>query len=351
MTPFTEQKERPVAPQKIHVGYSLFVPPHLTENKQSHDHLWPLIIQDALQLAPKDYPSHFELQYEQPYNSGYWQALVEPVRAYVGEKTTIGLHSPSLNPTIHDLGNHNAGVRERAVQETVDALQFAVAAGCNEYVLHLTPFDEFGGQSARERQRTHAMESLRSISQKVGGEPGVRILIENLEYPKWPSTTEETIQLMQQINDEKLFDDVGVCLDFAHLWHNTVSLLPHVEDREKFAEDAQKFVREVGAVSPIYRIHLAGAYVNFIGDNHQTHAVPGMNPLRAGDPRQYFAQPPEGFQGLWMSIDDALRAVKDIHNPQNDISFVIEAHSPDPLLLQGSAQAVRDRLEIISAEQ
>lgn len=351
MTPLTEQKERPAAPSKVHMGYSLFIAPHLTENKQSHDHLWPLIIQDALQHAPKDFPCHFELQYEQPYNSGYWQTLVEPIRAYVGEKTTIGLHSPSLNPAIHDLGNQDAGVRERAVQETVDALQFAVAAGCNEYVLHLTPFDEFGGYEARERQRANAMESLRAISHKVGGDPGVRILIENLEYPKWPSTTEETVQLMQQINDEKLFADVGICLDFAHLWHNIVSLLPNIPNRGKFFNDAQQFVKEVSSVSPIYRIHLAGAYINYVGDNHQTHAVPGANPLNEGDTHFYYHTPPEEFQGLWMSIDDALRATTGIRNPQNDISFVIEAHSPHALVLQESTRAIRDRLLVISEEK
>ena len=347
MTPSTERRERlPIHPS-VHVGYSLFVHPQLTSTKPEHDTQWISLLANVKRNAPIGTPSHYEVQYEQPYQTGFWRELVDPVRSLRGNDVTIGLHSPSINPTIHDLGNEDRDIRNRAVAETVEALQFASASGCNDYVLHLTPFDDFGGVTARVAQFDRAMNSLRMIADAVGGDPGVRVLVENLEYPKWPSTTDETVAIMAMIRDEKLFADSGVCLDFAHLWHNIVSLLPHVDDRTQFLRDATQFVRTVSDVSPIYRIHLAGAFINYEGDDHQTHAVPGKNPLDAFDSARYFDGAPDGFHGLWMRVDDALRASAEITNPAQDLSFVIEAHSPELGELQANASAIQNRLEQI----
>lgn len=347
MTPSTERRERPPTQPSVHIGYSLFVHPQLTSTKSEHDAHWKSLLAEVKRNAPIGTPSHYEVQYEQPYHTGFWRELVEPVRSLTRSDVTIGLHSPSINPTMHDLGNVDQDMRSRAVAETVEALQFARASGCNDYVLHLTPFDDFGGHAARTAQFDRAMNSLRMVADAVGGDPGVRVLIENLEYPKWPATTDETVAIMSMIRDEKLFADSGVCLDFAHLWHNIVSLLPQVEDRTQFLRDAAQFVRVVSDVSPIYRIHLAGAFINYAGDDHQTHAVPGKNPLNPTDHVQYFDGAPDGFHGLWMRVDDTLRATAEIMNPARDLSFVIEAHSPEPGELQANAAAIQNRLEQI----
>lgn len=343
MTPIVEQKERSPYRPDTHVGHALFVPPDLTLHQSDHDTHWHSALREAGLGLPIGVKAHFEVQYEQPYRTGYWRSLIDPVRALGSGDVTVGLHSPSLNPELHDLGNPNGDIRRQAVRETVDALRFAAASGCNDYVLHLTPFDDFGWD-ARRPQLARAMESLRYIADAVGGDPGVRVLIENLEFPKWPATTHETIEVMSIIHEERLFSDTGVCLDFAHLWHNLVSLLPAVEDRTQFAHVAREFIRQVSDVSPIHRVHLAGAFINYEGDDHQTHAIPGKHPVNPADQSLYFDGAPDDFNGLWMSVNDALRAMVGIDNPAHDISLVVEAHEPNAAILHAYTMAIRKKL-------
>jgi len=183
----------------------------------------------------------------------------------------IIVHGPTQK---RDIASVDDQLLSRSLAENKKALDLTAALGAEAMILHITPQDDF---DLRLAQLDRAISSFTKLSEyiKERNYP-VSLMLENLEYPKWPADTKEAVDLLKHLRE--IHPNLTSCVDLAHLWHNHTALMPGINySSQNFPDILIDYIVEVNSIAPIRRFHFAGAFVDKKNDIHQTHGAPELN--------------------------------------------------------------------------
>jgi len=266
MTPEVKLKQveikEDVNSRKTNLGLAAYIEPQLITSQTKHDHHWQKLLNNWQNL------SCLEIQYEHDYLLDWWQSLPTMLKDY---QSRIIVHGPTQK---RDIASTNKKLRLKSLAENKKALDLASAIGAEAMIMHLTPQDDF---TLRLAQLDRAIDSFTELSAyiKENSLP-VSIMLENLEYPKWPADTKEAVDLLKHLKN--IHPNLTSCVDLAHLWHNHAALMPGINySAQDFPDILIDYIVEVNGITPIRRFHFAGAYVDKENDIHQTHGAPDLN--------------------------------------------------------------------------
>lgn len=310
----TDKKE--ILDAKQHkVNFCLYCEPNNMLTQEEHDRRWAM----AAQTTPSG--QKVELQYEPVLETQYWRSLPQMLMGKVD-----GVHAPTKG---RDIAGLNDQLRTWSVRETEGAMDMANELKANYFVVHLTPQDDFCDRNSQLERGMRSLEDLAEYRRKKGYT--TKILLETLEYPKWPADIDETISVVGDV--KKFIPDLGFCLDVGHLWHNLNSLLPSRKPFD-FKKELDSYIKKTSRYVGIDVVHLVGAYVEKENGNeiHATHAIPGLSPRNgfSVDSKMYYKDAPPDFKGDWMNIDTVLSSIKKYAGDTGKFpTITVEAHEPD----------------------
>lgn len=248
--------------RKSKLGLASYISPQTVCSQKEHDQQWQALLDDW------HYLECLEIQYEHDYRNNWWQSLPAMLQHYAGK---IIVHGPTKK---RDLASIDQQLRSQSVLENKLALDFATQIGAESMILHITPQDDF---NSRLKQLDRAMLSATELAQYIkDNKLPVALMLENLEYPKWPADSKEAVDLLKDL--KSIHPNLCSCLDLPHLWHNYAALIPGFKYAdEDFIENLINYIVEVDSIAPIQRFHFAGAYVDRVKNIHETHGVPNLN--------------------------------------------------------------------------
>lgn len=256
-----ENKEN-IQVQRAKLGLAAYINPQQVGTQKEHDQKWQQLFSDWQNL------DCLEIQYEYDYLKNWWTSLPKMLEGF---QSKIIVHGPTQK---RDVACADSKLRLRSLSENKKALDFATAIGAEAMILHLTPQDDF---DLRLKQLDRAIISFTELASyiKESGSP-ISLMLENLEYPKWPADTKETVDLVKYL--KSIHPNLTACVDIAHLWHNQAALIPGISYAEDdFMNTLINYIVEVNSITPIRRFHFAGAYVDREHDIHETHGAPNLN--------------------------------------------------------------------------
>lgn len=244
------------------IGLAAYVDPKQVLTQRDHDQRWQHIFNDWQDLAC------LEIQYESDYLKNWWKNLPPMLQHY---QSRVIVHGPTQK---RDIASNNQQLRSRSLAENKKALDFAAELGAEAMILHITPQDDF---DLRIKQLDRAIESFSELASYIKDKSlPVSLMLENLEYPKWPADTKEAIDLLKYL--KSIHPNLTSCVDLAHLWHNQAALIPGTNySQDEFLNTLINYIVEVNDIAPIHRFHFAGAYLDRVNDIHQTHGAPNFN--------------------------------------------------------------------------
>lgn len=203
---------------------------------------------------------------------------MEKARPYLNNMKFISVHAPSGGL---DLASKDSKLRYETVLETIKTMDIAHDIGAKDLVLH--PVNNmYNDPKERLEQKAIFMQSFRDLLdyyEKQGH--AYKICVENLEYPKYPATLEETLMLQDEVSK---IHDGGMVIDIPHIW-NTRKILRedpkryidwtngYPNDEEKLGDYVRKFLERNEDKIVLY--HIAGFHD---GDKVVTHG-----PIRTDD--------------------------------------------------------------------
>jgi endonuclease IV len=323
------------------VGFTSYIYPFDIPDKECHDRKWEKLIGSTVATGP------VELQYEPYFDTDYWKSIRSIVSSI---ETGLSVHAPTQD---RDIASEDDTKRAWSLQEYKSAMDLTDTIRGSFMILHLTPQDDMEN---REEQLERGLESFRELTEYKNKKGyGFKVLIETLEYPKWPSDIKETEDVLKIV--KKIDPEVGFCVDVAHLWHNVTSLHPDIQGNN-FPEYLGAYLETVEKISSVERIHLGGAFVQEEenGHLHETHRFPGLPPDTelAPDTPLIFNGKPEGFQGKWMEINPVLKVISKFSRQKCERKgekpdIIVEIHDQDPRVQKLAAEKIKEQLEIISA--
>lgn len=248
--------------KKSKLGLASYISPQAVCSQKEHDQQWQALLDNW------HYLECLEIQYEHDYRNNWWQSLPAMLQHYDGK---IVVHGPTQK---RDLASIDQQCRSQSVVENKLALNFAAKIGAENMILHITPQDDF---NSRLKQLDRAMLSTAELAQHIkDNKLPVALMLENLEYPKWPADAKEAVDLAKEL--KSIHPNLTSCFDLAHLWHNYAALIPGLKySDEDFIENLINYIVEVDSIAPIQRFHVAGAYVDRAHNIHETHGVPNLN--------------------------------------------------------------------------
>lgn len=248
--------------QETNIGLAAYINPQLINNQEDHDKAWRQLLNNWQNL------DCLEVQYEHDYLKNWWQSLPSMLKDY---QSKIIVHGPTQK---RDIASIDSQLRNRSLAENKKALDFATTLGAKAMILHITPQDDF---RLRIPQLDRAINSFAELSEYIEDKSyPISLMLENLEYPKWPADTKEAVDLLKYL--KQIHPNLTSCVDLAHLWHNHASLMPGINYSEQdFPDILIDYIVEINSIAPIRRFHFAGAYVDKKNDIHETHGAPELN--------------------------------------------------------------------------
>lgn len=259
--PKVEIKEK-IESKKTNLGLAAYIEPQEISNQATHDRAWSQLLNSWQNL------DCLEIQYEHDYLKNWWISLPEMLKDY---QSKIIVHGPTQQ---RDIATIDSQLRTRSLNENKKALDLATAIGAQAMILHITPQDDF---LLRIPQLDRAIDSFAQLSQYIEDKNyPISLMLENLEYPKWPADTKEAVDLLKYL--KQIHPNLTSCVDLAHLWHNHAALMPGINyATSDFPDILIDYIVEVNSIAPIRRFHFAGAYVDRENDIHETHGAPELN--------------------------------------------------------------------------
>jgi sugar phosphate isomerase/epimerase len=332
------------------IGTVIYVDPKQVGSQAGHDILWAERFNGLAGFSDRGEPVRVELQYEIPLKLGYWDTLPH----LLGNKNIeVDLHAPTQ---ARDIASPVEEYRHYSIQEYKRSFDQAASLGSRLYILHLTPHDiawsNGFAQDEREKQLERAWRAFEELVayKEEKGYP-FYIALENLEYPKWPSDLAESRRVMERAR--QIHPEVVFCVDIPHLWHSRAWLRPDSNRELDFACELRDYLHALQALSPIVRIHFAGAYIWQVHGRevHETHGIPGLAPW---DKLEQFMlhldRKPHGFAGVWMEIDPVLRVVAEFAKGKPPL-LLLEMHEDDLQKTEIISKMIELRLRTIGDEQ
>lgn len=264
MNPELKPKRRIENKEKINqhettVGLVAYIDPQEIVTQEKHDKAWRELLTKWRNL------DSLEIQYEHDYLKDWWLSLPAMLKDY---NSKIIVHGPTQTT---DLAATDDRLRVRSLAENKKALDLSATLGTEAMILHLTAKDDF---ISRIAQLERAIDSFIELSKYIKERKyPVSLMVENLEYPKWPADTKEAVDLLKYL--KQIHPNLTSCVDLAHLWHNHAALMPGINyAANDFPDILIDYIVEINSIAPIRRFHFAGAYFDKENDIHQTHSAP-----------------------------------------------------------------------------
>ncbi|OQA89748.1 MAG: hypothetical protein BWY26_01646 [Elusimicrobia bacterium ADurb.Bin231] len=199
-----------------------------------------------------------------------------------------GLHLP-LNTAY--LGS----LSEREINYTLEnrkkVIDFGEKSGVKYYTVHISQ----DGFLFTEKNFVSVKNILRkTIEYFIQKRTNAYILIENLEYPKYPSTPQELFWWFNKVKEYAGNSGlkIGVVIDVAHLWKTRGDIMKNMREGKNLPEwimeekdiisqsykDLLNYTLKTKLENiPVITFHLGGSY------GYETHLIPGMRPDDAPD--------------------------------------------------------------------
>ncbi|MGH2541573.1 MAG: hypothetical protein ACRDIB_02170 [Ardenticatenaceae bacterium] len=283
---------------------------------------------------PARYPDQFRLN-----RHNRWLNAVE-FNASVRELIDLRQHRLGLHqPLFGDLLSSSFFGKYSTLAEVRYAMDFASGLGAEYFVFHLAQVDKWDWD--REDQIQKGLKLFKELATHYRSY-GYHFVpcIELLEYPKFPATGGE---LMQVINEcQKLLSETRIALNVSHLWRscNLMRLTGHWPDaRVGFVQHLEYTLAQCW--QEIHVFQLGGCWES------ETHAVPGLHPQQ--NPHQHPMKlretPGVYYESGEIDLNRTLDLLLDYTiGMGRDLNLVLEIHDRDIGQIAEAARQIRDDL-------
>mgnify|MGYP005838671365 CR=1 FL=1 len=248
----------------------------------------------------------------------------------------VGVHLP-----IRDVDFLDQDKRKQSFKYGLQNIQLAHELEADYVVMHMLTkqeWDRIGHRPEFIAEAKKQMEALVKRGKNTGYEG--RYLFENLEFPLYPSTASEVLDMNQWRKElgQSQGIQTGICLDLSHLWHTGIMIeinrqkgdvmKPYFEDAyasgvSDFSSYLTPLVEEI--VSDLDLIHVTGTHI------HQTHLLPRVSTAVSNTDR------------ITLNLQQAMQHVAHALTARNKDAFVInEAHHSTYEEMVNSINSVSD---------
>lgn len=188
----------------------------------------------------------------------------------------VGLHQPIRGIDFYHTTTRASSIeRMKRVLKTAHMLPYAL----DYIVFHIEPYDYWEDVANRKTRISMAkqwFEELINYHQQEG--ITIPLLVENLEFPKYPATLEDINDCINWIRSLQ-YPYLGFAFDFAHLWRSGQLISTNmrqigVSDWEnEWSNQTISFVQLVDKISILIRDDVRLLHVTS-GDHEHTHLLP-----------------------------------------------------------------------------
>ena len=191
--------------------------------------------------------------------------------------------------------SYPGSLSDREVALTIEnrkqAIDFGERIRVRYYTVHITKDGFIAGPANYESVKYVHKETMAYFAKK---KTKAYVLIENLEYPKYPCTPQEVFwwfaKTKQYDPSGKL--NLGVVIDVAHLWKTRGDIIKNIHEGHQLPawiieekdiifqpyHDLLNYMLKTKLENiPVIAFHLGGSY------GHDTHLIPGMRPYEDPD--------------------------------------------------------------------
>lgn len=196
----------------------------------------------------------------------------------LAQHNLFGVHQPIREI---DVITENKFKRLQSIASIKQAMKFTDMISAKYFVFHLVQQDYW--HMKRSEQIRKSLEVFKAISEYYKENNFTFIpLVENLEFPKIPSTGSEIRDLYHRIKE--FFPEIKLVIDIPHLWHTRKIILSHgnsykhLEDFEALNALFSDYLNYTLSESlknisrDIYLFHFGGCW------DDETHTIPGLLP-------------------------------------------------------------------------
>lgn len=176
----------------------------------------------------------------------------------------ISVHAASKDL---DLSSEDKEMRGKSLQRTLESMDFAYDTGADALVLH--PVNNmYLSPTERLESKERFKDIFRGPLTKHYDERGHKysLCLENIEYPKYPSTLEETLELYHSLSDGR--KNIKMTIDIPHVWNSQRILRENPEryrrltigfpGEESLSDYVRKFMEENTDKIGLYHIAAFG---------------------------------------------------------------------------------------------
>ncbi len=181
---------------KLLIGYALS--DVVEEHKDLKRILESFSVPDTLELQPENF---------------LWD--VDKAKDYLKKTDFLSVHAASADL---DLSSPDAEERYRSILATIKSMDLADYVGADTLVVHPINNMHLNPQERLQRKLNFLQTLKYDITPHYfDNNHKYRICLENIEYPKFPSTMEETLILTEEASN---FIDAGMVIDVPHIWNS-----------------------------------------------------------------------------------------------------------------------------------
>lgn len=306
---------------------------HFREATGVHETFFELQPNDRF-VTPARYPDQFRINRE-----NCWLQAVEfneEVRDFIEEGTIrLGVHQPLGT----DILSSNYFVKYNTLEETKRAMDFASGIGADYFVFHLSQRDKWDWSRPDQiRKGLKLFKELATYYRSHGYE--FVPCIEVLEYPKFPATGGELLQIMNECN--KMLSETRIAFNISHLWRSRNLMI-----QTGYWEDSTiSFIRHLEYTlaqcwQDIHVFQLGGCWES------ETHAIPGLHPQQNphNDPMKLRETPGVYEESGEIDLNQTLELLLQYTvDKGRDLNLILEIHDRDIGQISEAARLIREDL-------
>lgn len=169
-------------------------------------------------------------------------------KPYRGVHSSDGVYDKVTHTVVPcDLTHPDMRLRNVAIRKYQSLMTLAKAIEATSFVIHPIPQDTVDGRwlgmtsmlGERESRKQHFYSSLKELLEYHKDQGATfPILIENLEFPKFPATAEELFDMWKQANDISQSlglppSTIQVCFDLQHMRHS-YKIINEAQNRQSY---------------------------------------------------------------------------------------------------------------------
>lgn len=192
----------------------------------------------------------------------------------------LGVHQPTTDVDFLEPEKVYA-----SLQKSFQAMEMADRLNANYFVVHLQTKDRWESLESRPAQIEMSLSWFAElITAYMERDYHFPILVENLEYPKYPATRREIMEVVYMLRPyvaHKL--PLGIAFDVGHLWHSGFLIRENLHNpyvaavADSWARKETPFEEHLALTVDLIGddmkvVHMTGCY------EHATHLLPGSIP-------------------------------------------------------------------------